>query len=1689
MQSQNTVIYSKHPLLPEAGRVTHTAVHVPNETVAQLLERCGISVLSSRNPVVVQVNGRSLSRIDLYTTVVGADDLITVRQGVEGGKGSQILAIIALIALTVFTYGAASPYTLAGITGLTGTALVAAQAVVMVAGNLLISQLFKPKIPKADPADTSPTYSLSGGSNQMRPYAPMPIVFGRSRMFADAGSKPYVFYEGDDQILEQMFNFGLSDITLSELKIGDTPIENFNDCLYQITNGDNGPQRDPWKQTLVRSNVDTVEGGGALKYNVTVTSTTSVDTVGIGIDIVGNLFRVSDKGNYKDEDAVLGIDFRKVGTDTWYPFTAVTPWTETENVRYGKGYKEVTVQSVVGYRIRNASPRAVRQSLYRAVEQGQYEVRVKKLNFDIPGQNEPGYDGDKHKNRTADLSWSALRSYQPDEADYTGQTRVGVSIRASGQLSGAIDRLNAIASAKTLVWSGGVWSLQETSNPAWWYLHFARGKKDADGRKMYGACLPDDRIDIAKIVEWASWCEAKDLEFNWILDVDMSVDDVLSTIARVGRGIPTLATGKLGVIYDKAEQPVTQMFGMANIKAGTFEVNYVSENLADEVVVEFINPELGWQRDEVRALVPGVTNPLKSVSYLIAGITDKDQAGREATLQAAAQVLFRKRVSFETDIEGLVCIKGDKIQVSHDLTSWSASGRLEAGSTATVLHLSREVVFGPTESTPFVCIRYPDNTMVMRAVVPQAEGTTTTTITLSSPLPSSPSADADNAPQDYLFQFDPLATPGKAFKITSIEPLSENHCRIGAREESEAYYEAEGGAYVYVVPTLYNQNAPSISNIVVTEQLIDPTEDTVQVHVTWNLSGAESTLVRVAPPGGQYINLGVVSANSISFLWYERETITIELTPQSVVRLKSAPGTTVVQYKIAGTESLPEDVAAKVPDVNGLMLFGDTAQTMQFVGSDAKFTWRKVASGAAELGSELQGGDSGSGDKWFRDYEVKVLNPDNSVRRTEHVQDESYTYTYEKNFEDGSGTPTRSFKVEVRVRGTQGQFSSRPARIAVSNPAPATPTGINTTSAFSTVAISYGLPSDTDFAGVQVWMATETGFTPATENLVADTNTNTVVIGDLTPGQTYYFRLAAYDKFGKSGLNVSSEFSITTYKVQVEDLSPEVIALLTTGDADIAEELEDLNSAITSEIAARVAAVTAEAAARVAADNSEATTRAAAITTEATTRATADSALSSSITTLGTTVSGHTAAIASEVSTRSSADAALATDISTLNTTVGGHTSSISTISGSLSTLSGTVATHTTTLSSHSTDISGLNSTTATHTSQISTITSNVSSLSSSLSALSSTVGSNTAAISSEASTRASADSALSSSISTLSTTVSGNTASITTQASSINGIEAKYAVKVDVNGKVAGFGLISTANNGTPTSIFAVAADKFAIFDGSSDISPFTVSGGVVYMSNAVATNFAAGSITADKLNVSTISAIATSTGSLNVTGDVTVGTSGVIRSGKSSYGSGTGYLWEYNGGTPRFDIGNADAYMRWNGSGFEVKGTLQNYKPVYEAPFGSVLGYTSGSGGSGFSAAQQGMLRCYIVGDLCFVVFDFYRNGEGAYGGYSNGVAYYGTGNGTQFAINTNTGMPKPQADVEIGISLMDGGAMTPSFLTVERSTGYIRGYRMGASSTYVTRVNTGFTASGNKGIPYGTTLVYRWYSYYDGSNVIYA
>jgi len=205
------------------------------------------------------------------------------------------------------------------------------------------------------------------------------------------------------------------------------------------------------------------------------------------------------------------------------------------------------------------------------------------------------------------------------------------------------------------------------------------------------------------------------------------------------------------------------------------------------------------------------------------------------------------------------------------------------------------------------------------------------------------------------------------------------------------------------------------------------------------------------------------------------------------------------------------------------------------------------------------------------------------------------------------------------------------------------------------------------------------------------------------------------------------------------------------------------------------------------------------------------------------------------------------------------------------------------------------------------------------------------AQLTAESTARTTADTALASDISTLTTSVSDNTSSISTQATSINGLSAKYTVKTDLNGAVAGFGLASTANSsGNITSEFIVNADRFAIMRGGSDTTaatvPFvvqatattlngeSVSAGVymdgAFIKNGEITTAKIGDAAIDNAKISDLSASKINTGTLDASNVTISGVTPNLNLKSATSGSRMEITSErikiYDGSTLRVQLGN---------------------------------------------------------------------------------------------------------------------------------------------------------------------------------------
>lgn len=736
-----TVDVWPHPLTSE-GR--SQAYGREGATVSELIREAALS----NRPVRAWIDGEEVPAELIPARTLRAGEIVTLRADVAGGGGRKILRTllsIAVIAASVFIPAAFQ---------LTGLSAAFASAGVMVAGNLLINALVPPELPRLDAPGAeraAPVYSLSGGANRARPYAPLPIVLGEHRIFPDLAAAEYSTFDDGEQYLHQIFDWGLGDITVSDLKSGQNPLSGFSGVNEYWALGGGAI-------TAIAGNVDTSAGAD-------LTDTSWVRRVAsncgsFSVDFVGRIFRINDKGETIQHEVTVEVRWSAPGVQAQTRQLTLTSETQTQ-LR-----KTITVDGL-------------------AVRDWTVEVRrttepVDKEADDATQEDDRTYD---------DVAFTSMRAFQPDTGTYAGRNRLGLRFQASAQLQGRLDRISGVVRQKVPVWDAvnEVWTAPRySSNPAWIYRWWARGIF-VDGQLVAGRGLAPGRIDDEVIKAWGAWCDTEQLTCNAVIRDD-DVEDVIQLIARCGRASRSWQTGKLGVVWDQGNRTPVGMITPGNILQGTFGVEWLDSQLADEVVVRYIEPDMDWQWNSIRRTVPGVTGtPRSSTTVTMRGVTSTRQAASMAGLLAASHKEHRRRVVWDMAAEGLAIRRGNVVWVMHSLiASGTDVGRLKGGTTNEV-QLDKQVTLPAGQN--FLMLRGADGELHTSAVTaPQGVTGPTDRLVLATPLSEAP--DGLDAPWDVLWRFYDSRKPPRKFKVISAEPIDDRSVRFVAIDESAAYYAA-----------------------------------------------------------------------------------------------------------------------------------------------------------------------------------------------------------------------------------------------------------------------------------------------------------------------------------------------------------------------------------------------------------------------------------------------------------------------------------------------------------------------------------------------------------------------------------------------------------------------------------------------------------------------------------------------------------------------------------------------------------------------------------------------------------------------------------------------------------------------------------------------------------------------------------
>ena len=631
------------------------------------------------------------------------------------------------------------------------------------------------KIPSFDRPEGAP--QIRGSRNTLTPYAPVPVVLGKHLLIPPLGNVPYTTQSAAAQYLNQLFICAYGPLRVSDVRIGETQIFElpggetpadgdpfigestvYEECTLEIRHDDQAMTLVPNQVTEDLVNVELLAAEAA------TTRDTELSTNMIDVDIIfpQGLVTFSSKGAKQSRSVEVKAYYKAFGAGD-----------ETYVLFPGKG------ATADNYTFVGATTEVVRYTFTKTgLAAGQYTVKVERVTADT--DNSKIYDA---------VYFAYMRSYEMADnvnADIREKlVRLAIRCKATNQLNGVIDRLSLTAESVVPDYDGdgsgaAQWVAGVTSNPASLYLYMLRGEPNSDP-------VPDARIDWPAFEAWHTWCAAEGFECNAVLNKGQPLVDVLRYIASTGRASPGMIDGKYSVVHDVAKTAIVQHFTPRN--SADFQGAKAFRDIPHALKIGFVNAAVGYQSDECIVYADGYTalNATKFETIELWGVTGYNQVWRIGRYKLAEAVLRPEMFSISVDWENLICTRGDRVKLSHDVILVGlCAGRVKAltqDATITAVTVDEACVM-EAEKTYAVRFRTAAGTL-LKAVTTVAGSNLSLTFTV-------PAALGDVAVGD-LFSFGETDLETIDCLVAGIEPQSDFAAKLSLVEYAAGVFTADEG--------------------------------------------------------------------------------------------------------------------------------------------------------------------------------------------------------------------------------------------------------------------------------------------------------------------------------------------------------------------------------------------------------------------------------------------------------------------------------------------------------------------------------------------------------------------------------------------------------------------------------------------------------------------------------------------------------------------------------------------------------------------------------------------------------------------------------------------------------------------------------------------------------------------------------
>lgn len=666
---------------------------------------------------------------------------------------------------------------------------------ILAGASLALNYFFRPKEPSGSKAKPLTIYDVSSGQNSARLGEAVPVVYGSVLTVPDYIAQPYTWYDWSQQNYQQPYNgiqyldllmcVGQGNVDVANVYLGDTvsttpdagvvtwrafkPAEHLS-TMGTIATAMGGGFHENVITSPEVSNQELVKTGDVAGYFATCKSGNKGRYFQIDIVFPGGQTNPTDGGNIKgrttqfrvywqeldDTDTPVGTIVTKVITASTENATVVTSSTGGTVTTTSTSEKNKTE---IGAPIRRSYKIDTGRS-------ARWAVRVERIT------NAPDA-----VNGTDRFIWAALKLYAdyPSGSVYGDVTLLAVRVKASQGLGNdASVRIRVRANRRLPPPAGGT-EIATTSG--------AYAFADVYTNQTYGARRPTSELDLAALADldtkWAGY------QFNYVFTERVTVWEALRTITTPFGAEPVPVGPVMSVVQDGVKSVRSMLFTDANIVSNSLTVGYSwdEEGATDGVEIEYIDPV-----DFRPSYAKYPATSLRPEQFMLPGVTSATHAAQYAQLTWQRRQGQRKRVTFDTELEGLLLQLGDRIGVAHNVPKWGDSGIIVGVSGLT---LSADHDLDWSGGAKWIVLRKPDGSVTDPIAV--TRGVQDNQIV----LPSSPgiTINYDNDYEYTSFAFGSFDTLVRDFIVTATTPTGENTVTIDAVNYAPAIFT---GAMTYM---------------------------------------------------------------------------------------------------------------------------------------------------------------------------------------------------------------------------------------------------------------------------------------------------------------------------------------------------------------------------------------------------------------------------------------------------------------------------------------------------------------------------------------------------------------------------------------------------------------------------------------------------------------------------------------------------------------------------------------------------------------------------------------------------------------------------------------------------------------------------------------------------------------------------